>query len=158
MVTLFNNNTLAIISIVFWAIVIVLSLIVEAQTSDLVSVWFGVGAIPSLVCAVFEVHISIQILLFAIISGLLVLITRPLVKNFNRKNTIPTNSDRLIGMIATVIEAIPCDGKGKVKIEFQEWSAISATHSLIEAGTQVVVKEIRGNKLVVEIVTDSEIK
>ena len=91
MVTLFNNNTLAIISIVFWAIVIVLSLIVEAQTSDLVSVWFGVGAIPSLVCAVFEVHISIQILLFAIISGLLVLITRPLVKNFNRKNTIPTN-------------------------------------------------------------------
>lgn len=158
MVTLFNNNTLAIISIVFWAVVIILSLIVEAETSDLVSIWFGVGAIPSLVCAVFEVHISIQILLFAVVSGLLVLITRPLVKNFNRKNTIPTNSDRLIGMTAMVIETIPSDGKGKVKVEFQEWSAISDSHISIEVGTQVVVKEIRGNKLVVELVTDSEIK
>lgn len=154
---LFSSTPMAIITLVFWAIVIILSLIVEFQTTELVSIWFGVGAIPSLICAFFEVSFAIQFVVFAVVSGLLVLVTRPLVKKFNQKSTIPTNADRLIDMTGVVISEIPADGKGKVSINYQEWSAISNSHICIKVGDEIVVKEIAGNKLVVELVSYEEI-
>ncbi len=155
---LFSNAPLAIITIVFWAVVIILSLIVEFETAELVSIWFGVGAMPALICAIFEVNLGIQIAVFAVVSVFSVLVTRPLVKKFNKKNTIPTNSDRLIGMTGVVVGEIPSEGKGKVKINYQEWSAITNMHTQIPMGTEIVVTEIIGNKLVVEPVKEIEVK
>lgn len=147
---LFNNPTLAITMIAFWAVVIIVSLIIEFQTAELVSIWFCVGAIASLICAIVEINIGIQMLVFAVVSLVLAFATRPLVRKFNIKNTIPTNSDKLVGMVGKVTVAIPSDGKGKIKINYQEWSAITKETVLINVGTEVVVKEIIGNKLVVE--------
>lgn len=154
---LFNNTPIAITAIVFWAVVIIVSIIVEVETAELVSIWFGIGAIPSLILAIFEQNIGIQFAVFAVVSVILILLTKPLVKRFNQKNTIPTNSDRLIGMTAKVLKEIPIDGKGLIKIDYQEWSAISKTNTVIPVDTEVVVVEITGNKLVVEPVTEIEV-
>ena len=156
---LFSGNmlalsTTAIIAIVFWGIVIVVSLIAEFNTSDLTAVWFAVGAIPSLVCAIFEVGLAIQFIIFAVVSVVLVLCTRPLVKKFNKRETIATNVDKIIGMVGKVIKEILPDGKGEVKVNYQLWTAISKNNVSIEKDCDVVVVEIVGNKLVVEKVEE----
>jgi len=155
---LFDNVPLSVISIVIWGLIIIVSLIVEAETAELVAIWFTVGAIPALVCAVFETPIYIQALVFSGVSVILIFLTRPLVKKFNIKNTIPTNSDKLIGMVGVVKREIPVGGKGEIIVSYQTWSAISNTTKVIEEGSEVVIKEIVGNKLVVEPVEEIDIK
>ena len=149
-----NFSSIEIVTIVFWGIVIILSLIVEFSTADLTAIWFGVSAIPSLICAFFDVSIPIQLIIFAILSVVLVLTTRPLVKKFNQRETIPTNSDKIIGLIGKVTKAIPVDGKGEVKVEFQEWTAFSKSSIEIPVNSSVLIKEIVGNKLLVEKVDE----
>lgn len=143
-------STMSIIYIVVWGIIIVISLIAEFNSTDLTAIWFGVGAIPALICAIFNVSLAIQVLIFAVVSVALVLCTRPLVKKFNQRETIPTNSDKMIGMVGKVTRNIDPDGKGEVKVNFQLWTAISESETTIEVGSEVVVKEIIGNKLLVE--------
>lgn len=155
---LFDNVPLSVVSIVVWGITIIVTLIVEAETAELVSIWFTVGAISALICAVCETPIYIQALVFSLVSVILIILTRPLVKKFNLKNTIPTNSDKLIGMTGVVTKEIPVDGKGEIKVSYQDWSAISNTKKLIPVGSEVVIKEITGNKLVVEPIEEIEIK
>lgn len=140
----------SIIAIVVWGVVIVVSLIAEFNTADLTAIWFCVGAIPSLICAIFEVGIGIQILVFGVLSVILVLATRPLVKKFNKRETIATNVDKIIGMVGKVVKTIEPDEKGEVKVNYQLWTAISSSSVAIEEGSDVVVKEVVGNKLVVE--------
>ncbi len=142
------------VEIGIWGAIIILALIAEAQTTELIAIWFGVGAIPSLVCAIFEVPVGLQILIFAVVSVVLVLCTRPLVKKFNQKATIPTNADKMIGMVGKVTKAIEPDGKGEIKVNFQLWTAITKGTKEIEVGSEVVIKEIIGNKLLVEQVEE----
>lgn len=153
----FQNPTVSIISIVVWAIIIIISLVLEAETAELIAIWFGVGAIPALVCAIADVDIAIQIIVFAVVTVVLILCTRPLVKKFNQKATIPTNVDKLIGMVGKVTKEIPIDGKGEVKVNYQSWTAITNGSKPIEFGAEIVVKEINGNKLVVELVEEFDV-
>lgn len=143
-------STTSIIAIVVWGIIIVVSLVAEFNTTDLTAVWFAVGAIPSLICAVFGVGLAIQLIVFAVLSVILVLATRPLVKKFNKRETIATNADRIIGMIGKVTEEIEPERKGVVKVNYQLWTAISKNNVHIEKNVDVVIVEIEGNKLVVE--------
>ena len=71
--------------------------------------------------------------------------------------TVPTNSDRLIGMTAIVTKEIPEDEKGEVKAEFQKWPAISKNNKSFSVGEKVLIVEISGNKLVVEELQEIEI-
>lgn len=144
----------SIVAIVVWGIIIVVSLIAEFETSDLTAIWFGVAALPALICAIFEVGLGIQVLVFGVLSVILVLATRPLVRKFNKRETIATNSDKIIGMIGKVTKCIEPDGKGEVKVNYQTWTAITSGSVSIEEGSDVVIKEIVGNKLVVEKVEE----
>ena len=63
-----------------------------------------------------------------------------------------------IAGIGTVKKTIEPDGKGVVKVDFQEWTAISVNNKLIEENTKVVIKGIVGNKLIVDVVEEIEIK
>ena len=69
-----------------------------------------------------------------------------------------TNADKLIGKIGTILKTIEPDNKGIVKVDFQEWTAISFNGKLIEENTKVVIKGIDGNKLIVDIIEEIEIK
>ena len=66
---------------------------------------------------------------------------------------IPTNADSLIGETATVTEDIDnLSETGAAKIRGLVWTARSSDDGVrIESGKHVKVKEIRGNKLIVEI-------
>ncbi len=146
------------IVIILWTIIIVGTIIIELQTSDLVSCWFGLAGIICLILSFCSVDIVIQLVVFAVLSTGLVIATRPLLKKFNNNEDIPTNVDKLIGMIGVVTKEILVGEKGEVKVNYQKWSAVCKTGYSFEEGQKVVIKEIDGNKLVVDIIEEIEIK
>ena len=77
-----------------WLAVIVLAVTIEAFSPQLVSIWFAVGALASLVASMLVWPLWVQLLLFVGITLLSVLLTRPLVKKRLDTRTVQTNSDR----------------------------------------------------------------
>ena len=148
------NVTMAVI----WIIVIAVSIILEEQTAQLVSIWFGVGAIGAIICVLADLDVVTQVLVFAISSLILVFLSRPLAKKMMQNTEIKTNADRLIGMKGRLTKAITEDEKGEIKIDYQKWTAVSIDNKPINENELVVVKEISGNKLVVDIIEEIQIK
>ncbi len=140
---------------IFWTIAIIVFMVVEASTAQFVSIWFAGGSFAALVSAIFEVSIALQILIFVLVSGLLLIFTKKFVDRLKSPTAIKTNFDALIGQTAVVTEDISNpDGKGAAKLRGIEWSARSADDTKIEQGTYVTVKNIDGVKLIVAIKED----
>ena len=94
--------------------------------------------------------VTIQIILFTIISIGSVIITRPLAKKYLHGNIIKTNYDRAIGKHCLVTETITPDNKGEVKVMGTLWLAASLNNELIEAGEYAEVVSIEGAHVVVK--------
>ena len=134
-----------------WLGILVLMVIVELLTTQLVTIWFAVGALVSFFLALLGVEqIWIQILAFLLVSAAALAVTRPLVKRTLRRTTVPTNADMVIGKTAVVTERIDnIAGTGLVKVGGSVWSARTADQSVIEEAQEVEVQEIQGVKLLV---------
>ena len=103
----------------------------------------------ALITALFKFSISVQILVFVLGSGLLLIFTKKFVNRMKTKTNIKTNSDSLIGQVGVVTEAIShLDSKGAVKIHGVEWSARSENNAEIKEGAHVVIEKIEGVKLI----------
>ena len=131
-----------------WLCIVIISLVVEFLTSEVVSIWFFLGSFVSMILALFMVDEAIQIIIFVVVSLLFLVCARPFVKEWTRRNEIRTNVDSLVGRIAVVTEDIIDGNRGVVKLDSQEWSAISSDN--LTKGIKVVVLSIEGNKLIVK--------
>lgn len=137
---------------IFWLVLTVLMVIIEACTTQLVSIWFAVGALSGCITALITEKIWIQVLVFVVVTVITLITTRPLAKRVNNKIKTHTNSDRNIGKTALVVSDINnTDSVGQVKVSGSIWSAKSADNSVILKDSEVVVKDIEGAKLVVEL-------
>ena len=136
---------------VFWlALAIILGLI-EASTSNLVTLWPALAALCTAVFAALNVSTTWLAIIFVILSAVLLICTRPLVKKFVNRKTIATNADRIIGADGIVTNRIdPINNSGQVKIYGQIWSAKSRFGIPIEENTLVIVTALEGVKAVVE--------
>lgn len=132
-----------------WTVVLLISVIIEAITIDLVSIWFGVGAVAALICEALGLSQVLQVVIFAIVSVICIIISRPLAKKYLRGNTIKTNLDRIIGKHCLVTETITADTKGEVKVMGTLWSAVSLDNIKIEAGQYAEVVSIEGAHVIV---------
>ena len=139
---------------IVWLILAVVLLVVELIAVDLVSIWFSLSAfIIGLVTALFpELHWGWQIFIFAVLATGLLVATRPLAKRFlKRKKGQETNLELVVDHIGIVEEDINNDlAVGLVKINGLVWSARSKNGDVISKKSFVIVKEINGNKLIVE--------
>lgn len=132
-----------------WTVVLLISVIIEAITIDLVSIWFGVGAVAALICEALGLSQVLQVVIFTIVSVTCIIISRPLAKKYLRGNTIKTNLDRVIGKHCLVTETITADTKGEVKVMGTLWSAVSLDNIKIEAGQYAEVVSIEGAHVIV---------
>ena len=146
-----------------WLGAIVLFGVAEVVTESMVSIWFVAGSLAALFTCMSGWSLgglspaATQVLVFAVVSALALVITRPLVRRFMTRPHIPTNADRLLGMTAKVTEAV--DGaSGAVYVDGKTWTARSADGSPIPAGTQVKVQKIEGVKLLVQYSEKVEVK
>jgi len=135
--------------ILIWFGVIILAAFIEITTMDLTSVWFSIGAVFSFVLAILNVALFWQIAAFIVLSTILLLSVRPLVKNYFRTNVVGTNADALVGKVATCTKTIHQNERGEVKVDGQYWSAITSESNTIEEGDKVEILAIEGNKLIV---------
>ena len=139
------------ISVIGWAAALVLFLIVEAATAGLSSIWFALGALCALLCALLKGPLWLQVVLFLVVSVVTLVLTRPLAKKYVNARRQPTNADRNIGRTAVVTEEInELSGTGAVRLDGQEWSARTLSGAVVPVGAHVIVREIRGVKLLVE--------
>ena len=137
--------------IVFWIVVLAASLILEAATFALVSIWFAVGAVGALIAASAGVPVIWQFVIFAFLATLLLIFTRPLLKKLFPSKFIPTNSELEVGKTAVVIETIDnAAGKGRVRLGGVNWAAVSSSGNSINEGEVVRVKAVDSAKLIVE--------
>lgn len=134
-----------------WIIVAVGSIIIELVTlGNLICIWFSLGALFSLVLSLLKVGEIIQYVAFFIVSIVAMLIIRPLANKYLRGNTVPTNSDRLIGQKTQLLEPINLNSWGKVSISGVDWSCVSEDNSPIEKDAIVKIVAIDGAKLIVK--------
>ena len=65
---------------VFWLALFVILGILEAVTTQLVTIWFAVGALFALGAAAFHAPIWLQCVLFVLVSVCALVLTRPIVR------------------------------------------------------------------------------
>ena len=118
-------------------------------------VWFSVGALCALAVSYFVDNVFIQILVFALVSGLLLLVaTKKLIRmdrsdEVNALTGIDTNIMAVVGKKGIVLNKISPYKPGLVKVKGEDWTAVSKTYEAIEAGCEVEVVAVEGVKLVV---------
>ncbi|MBQ8822938.1 MAG: NfeD family protein [Lachnospiraceae bacterium] len=136
---------------VVWLILLVVFLVVEASTMGLTTIWFAGGALVAFLAAIIHAPIWLQVVLFLAVSLLLLFYTRPIAKKYFNQKITKTNVDTVIGQNAIVIEEIDnLQGKGRVILSGQEWSARSVEENgVIAEGAVVEVEAVSGVKLMV---------
>lgn len=141
-----------------WLVVTAALLIIEALTAGLTTIWFAGGAVAALICTFLGAPFWIQTGVFAAVSLLLLLVTRPLALKYMRRGSGANSLDRMIGRQVLVTEQINnLRGTGEVQVDGQFWMARTADNdSMIEKGETVVIREIRGVKLIVDVVPGNQ--
>ena len=71
-------------NILLWLVVVIIAVIVEVETLQIVSVWFAASGLIAMILAAFNCQLEIQIIVFVILSVILFLCSRPLVKKINK--------------------------------------------------------------------------
>lgn len=130
-----------------WLIIVVLLVVIEICTVNLVSIWFIASGIVSMIIAIYFDNFFIQFAVFVVGGIILMLLTRKFLVNFLKVKSTDTNLDRVIGKEGVVREAIDKDTIGEVKADGKLWSAIASEK--IEVGDRVIVERIDGVKLIV---------
>ena len=132
----------------FWQLIILFLGTLEAITINLVSIWFVISALCSLILSFFWDNFTIQFAIFVLLGIVLMLLTKKPLEQKLIKQKEKTNLDRIIGMKGIVSENIDEMKTGEVKVDGKSWSAISSVP--IEKGSIVKVLKIKGVKLEVE--------
>lgn len=137
---------------IIWLVVAAIMIVLEIISLGLTSIWFAGGALVAAVVAWLGAHWVIQVVVFAVVSLVLLIFTRPIAQKHLMKNIEKTNVESLVGTVGYVTTTIDnIKAEGVVKLDGKEWWAKSVDGSTIEAGSLVVVKEISGVKLIVEL-------
>lgn len=138
---------------VYWLIAFVILVGIEAATMALTTIWFAGGAIAAFLAALTGAGVEVQLAVFAAVSFLLLLFTRPLAARLLRsgKKRDRTNVDGLIGRSAKVTETVDNDlGTGVAVVGGQEWTARAFDgKSRYLPGELVEIRAVEGVKLMV---------
>ena len=136
-------------SSMFWAIVAGVFLILELIIPGLVTVWFGLAGIVMIFLAPFIKDMNVEFYVFAALSFIFLLITRPIAKKYLYKNGKDEVSfgNRTIGR-ETKIAKILDEGVYEVILDDKMWRGVSADN--LEINDRVTITGITGNKLELE--------
>ena len=137
---------------IIWMIFGFILLITEMFTTTFFIMWFGISALlTALVSWLWIDSFTLELLIFAGVSFLLVLFTRRLANKMSGEPSRKITQDEIIGKTGMVTETILSDNsRGLVKMNGQVWRAVSEKGVEIERGKRVVVKRLYGVKIYVE--------
>lgn len=131
----------------YWFIAIFVFLIIEALTLNLVTIWFAFGSLCAFISAYFTDSLIIQLVVFIIMTSLSLIVTRPLVNKYIKKNIEKTNIDKVMGKIGIALTDIEPLKNGRVKVDGKDWMASSEIK--IKKNEKIEVLKIEGAKIIV---------
>jgi len=133
-----------VILLIIWVAVIVLSIIIEAFTYEMITLWFIPSAVPPLIMAsVGNETIWLQITLFVVLSLVTIIACRPVLKRYLIKETIHTNiTDSNIGKKVKLTSPVE-NGKSTIVVNGVTWTAVISPKCKLNEGDTV---EIVGNE------------
>lgn len=131
--------------------ILIASLVVEFVTSDMLTIWFSGGSVVGLILAAFRLSWYIHLPIFLVVSLVLLFSFRPLVmKMFSRKEE-KTNAQTVIGKEFELITGISFNKYGTIKVNDVVWNVVCEDEkAVVKEGTVVRIKDIKGNKYIVE--------
>lgn len=128
-----------------WVGLFVILLIIEICTVNLVSIWFVIGSFFSIIVSYFTDNFIIQTIVFIVVSTLSLVLTKPFITRFKKREIVPTNLDMVVGSYGVVTSVIRKHDVGEVKVQGKRWSAIS--NDDIDVNKRVEILSIDGVKL-----------
>lgn len=136
----------------FWLVLAVVMAGVELATMGLVTIWFTIGAIVSLLLSLVGAPLWLQILAFVLVSGAVLILVRPMATKYVNNRAVKTNIDALIGRKLLVKEEIDnLKGTGKVDMDGTTWRAISTVDNIVIRKDELVrIVKVSGAKVIVE--------
>lgn len=138
-------------SVMTWIIIAIISGAIEIFTVGFWFLYLAFSALAVALCVSFGWlrQIEAQLLVFAFLTTLLIIFTRPLVMRLIKSNDTASNVQALVGQKGISVDKIIPLHYGQVKLNGEIWTAVSAEEE-IEAGALVEVLSIDGVKLVVK--------
>ncbi len=145
--------------VIFWLVLLIICIGIEAATMGLTTIWFAGGALTAIFAAVVGAPIWLQAIIFIVVSLVLLFFTRPIAVKYFNKDRVKTNVESMVGRQAIVISEIDnLQGIGQVTVGGQEWSARSAEeHKKIAVGAVVIIVAINGVKLIVRDISREQL-
>lgn len=127
-----------------WLIVSMVLLIIELGFGDFFVTCFAIGALCAMVTSFFPVPFWLQVVVFALCGAASVYLIRPkLLKTLRASGEKrESNADALIGRTGILVEPIAANGSGYVKIDGDEWKAVTEDGAPLEKGTRVRIKKM----------------
>lgn len=134
-----------------WLLISGLFVIFEMMTVGFLVFWFAIGAGIAMIASFFIDNVIIQGTIFLISSTILILLTRPLIDKFVKKDSVATNAYSIIGKKAIVTKDIDeMKNSGQIKVNGETWSARGEDGVTYEKGSEVEIVSIDGVKAVVK--------
>ncbi len=134
-----------------WLAAVVLFVILEAATYQLISTWFAIGAVGGLIAALCGADFYIQLCVFAVVSAVMLAVLRPLSMRILKRQDFKTNADSLIGKDVLITNEVSnIKGTGEGKVNGMTWTVRSDTDEILLPGQTARIKRIEGVKLIAE--------
>ena len=135
-----------------WVIISIVCLILELSSGDFFLLCFAIGSAVAAIIAGCGANLTWQIILFAVVSALSLLLVRPaLIKKLHKPHRVRlSNAEAMVGQEGRVSERIEANGFGRVAIDGDDWKARSVDDNAIEKDQRVRVVKMDSIIAIVE--------
>ncbi len=134
-----------------WLGILIVCIVIEAFTMGLTTIWAGIAAIPLIFIARTGLPFKWQLLIFALITILLIVFTRPFAIKKLRIGKDKTNVNTMIGEEVLITKSITKFQKGQAKAKNGViWTAKSEDESEILEGSTCIITAVEGNTISVK--------
>ena len=148
-----SRVTIGCVEALLWIVLAIALVIAEAFTATILVVFFAAGAAAAAAAAALDAPLLVQVIVFALVSGLSVAAIRPIVVRHAR-SALETGEtafgvEALEGAHGTVLDDVSSN-QGMIKIDGELWQARSFDgKETFTAGERVRVVKVRGATVLV---------
>ena len=134
---------------IFWLIIAIVAFAIDVLTSNFCFMLFSIGAIVAAICGALGIPFIMQVVIFAIVSIISLIIGYPWLKKIYKgmKKNIPLMEETYIGKIMESEKEIV--NKAQVKVNGEYWTVINEG-DIIHVGEKFMITGIQGIKLKIE--------
>lgn len=136
-----------------WLIFAGVCFVLEMATEGFLICWLGIGGLCAMgISFIFPEAIGLQVIVMAVVSIILIVSTRKLLKGIYKNDETPMNVYTILGKKAVVLQTIDnLKSQGRIKIDGDTWAARNENESeIISEGDTVEIIRIDGVKAIVK--------